>query len=330
MPVVLITPEEMLHKQTSFVELLSEAGFEIEFPEDPTFARGLCSEDETIRQLSVCDAVIAGGEHFTAKVFSALPRLRVVARAGVGYDRVDLAAATVCGIPVTITPTANFDAVAEQAIALLLALAKSVVINDRRARSGWKRRMTRPVRGSTLGLFGLGRIGRAVAVRALGLGMRVLACETQPDQHFIEKQGIELVDFDRLLGESDFLSIHCPLSQETQGMFDRAVFARMKPDAVLINTARGKIVAEADLIEALRTGRLQAAGLDVMEQEPPASENPLLQFDNVVLSPHIGGEDTLSSEMMGIEAASCIIDLNRGHWPQGSVVNDELQQNWTW
>jgi phosphoglycerate dehydrogenase-like enzyme len=330
MPVVLITPEEMLHKQTSFVELLREAGFEIEYPDDPGFARGLCSEDETVRQLSVCEAIIAGGEHFTEKVLAALPRLRVIARAGVGYDRVDLAAATVCGIPVTITPTANFDAVAEQAIALLLAIAKSIVVNDRRARDGWERRMTRPVRGSTLGLFGLGRIGRAVAIRALGLSMRVLACEPQPDRQFVEEQGIELVDFDRLLGESDYLSIHCPLNQETEGMFDRNVFARMKPGAALINTARGPIVAEVDLIEALRSGRLHAAGLDVVEQEPPAADNPLLQLDNVVLSPHIGGEDTLSSEKMGIEAATCIIELKRGHWPQGAVLNNELQQDWTW
>ncbi|MBT4866243.1 MAG: phosphoglycerate dehydrogenase, partial [Planctomycetaceae bacterium] len=270
------------------------------------------------------------GEFFTETVLSALPKLRIIARSGVGYDRVDLAAATARSIPVTITPTANFDAVAETAIALLMAVAKSIVLNDRRARGDWERRMTRPVRGSTLGLFGLGRIGRAVAIRAKGLGMQVLACETHPDQQFVKEQGIELVDFDRLLGESDYLSIHCPLNQETEGLFDRNVFARMKPDAVLINTARGPIVAEADLTEALRSGQLHAAGLDVMEQEPPASDNPLLQLDNVVLSPHIGGEDTLSSEMMGIEAATCIVDLKRGHWPQGAVVNDELQQDWTW
>jgi len=330
MPVVLITPEEMLHKQTSYVELLCEAGFEIVYPDDPTFSRGLCSEDEAIRQLSMCDAIIAGGERFTEQVLTALPKLRVIARSGVGYDRVDLSAATARGIPVTITPTANYGAVAEQTIALMMAVAKSVVVNDRRARSGWERRLTRPIRGTTLGLFGLGRIGRAVAVRGLGLGMRVLASETHPDQKFVEEHGIELVDFDRLLGESDYLSIHCPLNSETEGMFDRNVFARMKPDAVLINTARGPIVAEADLVEALSSGQLHAAGLDVMEKEPPVSGNPLLELDNVVLSPHIGGEDTLSSEKMGIEAATCIIDLKRGHWPQGAVVNNELQPDWTW
>ncbi len=330
MPVVLITPEEMLHNQAPYVELLCQAGFDVVYPEDPKFTRGLCSEEETIRQLSVCDAVLAGGEHFTKQVVSALPRLRVIARAGVGYDRIDFAAVTACGILVTITPTANYEAVAEQALALLLAVAKSVVANDRRVRDGWERRMTRPLRGCALGLFGLGRIGRAVALRAKAFDMRILACETQPDRQFVEEQGIQLVDFDTLLGESDYLSIHCPLNSQTEGLFDSKVFARMKPSAVLINTARGKLVEEADLIAALRSGQVMAAGLDVMEQEPTASDNPLLELDNVVLSPHIGGEDTLSSERMGIEAATCIIKLRQGEWPHGTVVNDELQEGWTW
>jgi D-3-phosphoglycerate dehydrogenase len=169
-----------------------------------------------------------------------------------------------------------------------------------------------------------------MAVRGLGLRMRVIATETQPDRPFVERHGIELVDFDTLLAQSDFLSLHCPLNNKTERMFNRSVFSRMKPGSVLINTARGGLVVEADLIEALKEGRLGGAGLDVFEQEPALAGNPLFQLENVVVSPHIGGADKLSQENMAIEAADCIIKLYRGDWPAGAVVNDELRATWKW
>ena len=331
MPVVLITPEEMLHKPSRYVDALRDAGFEIAYPEDPTFTRGLCSEEETIEPLSRCDAVIAGGEWFSRAILAKLPRLRVIARSGVGYDRVDVSAATERNVVVSITPNGNYEAVAEQTLALLLAVAKSVVSFDRNLRDNrWQRELTRPVRGSTLGIVGLGRIGRAVAERTLAMGMRVIASELNPDERFMKRHDVELVDFETLLSRSDYVSLHCPLSDQTAGMFHREVFARMKPGSVFLNTARGKLVVESDLVEALRSGHLRAAGLDVFEQEPPVADNPLFRLDNVVLSPHIGGEDTLSSEQMGIEAADCIIKLRTGEWPEGAVLNNELRDGWTW
>ena len=330
MPVVLITPEEMLHKETPYTGMLREVGFEIHYPQDPTFTRGLSSEQATIEQLGICDAVIAGGECFTKNVIEALPRLRVIARSGVGYDRVDVTTATERGIPVTITPTANFDAVAEHTLGLLFAVAKSVVAFDRSARTDWSRWLTMPVRGTTLGLLGLGRIGCAVATRAKALGMTVIAVEPYPDQQFVAEHGIKLVDRDTLLANSDYLSVHCPLTEETQGMIDQSWFDRMKPGCVFLNTARGQLVVEADLIKALQSGRLRAAGLDVLEQEPPDPDNPILRMDNVVLSPHNGGEDTLSSLNMGLEAAECILKLYRGEWPEDCVINKELQDGWKW
>lgn len=330
MPVVLITPEEMLHRETPFVALLREEGFEIVYPEDRTFTRGQCGDAATIKQLGICDAIIAGGEYLSQQVLTALPRLRVIARAGVGYDRVDVEAATERQIPVTITPTANYEAVAEHTLALMFAIAKRVVPFDRSARTNWQRQLTLPIRGTTLGLFGLGRIGQAVAVRAKALNMTVIATEPFPDRPFIEQHGIQLVDLDTLLGTADYLSVHCPLTEQTQAMIDHTWFERMKPGCVFLNTARGKLVVEADLIQALNDGSLKAAGLDVFEQEPLSEDSALREMENVVLSPHNGGEDTLSSLNMGLEAAGCIAKLHRGEWPAGCVVNDSLRDGWKW
>ncbi|OYW20316.1 MAG: hypothetical protein B7Z55_07475, partial [Planctomycetales bacterium 12-60-4] len=200
--------------------MLEAAGFQVDYPEDSTFTRGLCGQAETIRVLREADALIAGAEFLTAEVLAELPKLRVIARAGVGYDRVDVAAATRRGIPVTITPTANHEAVAETVFALIFAIAKSVIANDARVRTGgWRKGPTQPIRGMTLGLFGLGRIGRSTAVRARAMGMTVIATETSPDRVFAKQHSVELVDFETLLARSDYLSIHCPLDAETRGKF---------------------------------------------------------------------------------------------------------------
>lgn len=331
MPTVLITPELLIDVAGPWVGMLTEAGFEIRYPADRTFTRGLSDENATIETLSGADAVIAGGEHFTRSVLAKLPDLRVVARCGVGYDRVDLDAATSHGIPVTITPTANHESVAEQAFALMFAVAKSVVVNDQCTRQGnWRMTLAEPIRGKTFGVFGLGRIGQSAAVRAIGMGMRVIAAETFPNEEFVRRHGVELVDFDTLLSQSDYLSIHCPLTAETIGLFNRDVFSRMKPGSVLINTARGKIVVEADLIDALKNGPLFGAGLDVMEIEPASADNPLFALDNVVVSPHVAGTDKASMEAMAVEAADCILQLHRGEWPSAAVLNGKLRESWKW
>lgn len=331
MQTVMFTPEALIGVRGPWVSMLEEAGFSVQFPEDPTFTRGVCGQEETIRVLKNASAVIAGGEYLTPPVIAALPKLRVIARCGVGYDRVDVPAATQRGIPVTITPTSNHESVAETTFALIFALAKNIVVNDARLRAGkWDKKSTEPVRKKTLGLFGLGRIGRSTAIRGRAMGMQVLATETYPDRQFASQQGIEIVDFETLLARSDYLSIHCPLNVETKGMFNRTVFSRMKPGSALINTARGGLVVEADLLEALKSGPLGGAGLDVFEQEPTAANNPLFQLDNVVVSPHVAGIDRLSQHDMAIESADCIIKLSRNQWPSGAVVNEQLRQGWKW
>ena len=197
MPTVLITPELYIGTQAPYVDILKQAGFDIRYPRDPHFTRGLGTEDETIAEFAGISAVIAGGEYVTRKVLAASKNLRVVARAGVGFDRVDIPAATERGVVVTITPTANHEAVAEHTLALLCAFAKHIVKNDVIVRQGkWVHELTRPIRGTTMGLFGLGRIGKSTALRAKALGMTVIACETMPDEKFVREQKIELVDFD--------------------------------------------------------------------------------------------------------------------------------------
>jgi len=331
MPVALITPEEMIHEPGPEGQILREAGFEVRYPANTTFTRGLGTEDETIRTLQGANALIAGGEWLTEKVFAALPELRVVARAGVGYDRVDIAAATGHSVAVTITPTANHAAVAEHTLALLFGVARSIAQSDRSMRAGqWIRRALTPVRGKTIGLVGLGRIGRSTAVRCLALGMKVIAYEVKPDPAFVNKHGIELVSFDDLLKQADFVTLHCPLSEETRGLMNAVAFAKMKRGSLFINTARGGLVVESDLIASLQAGHLGGAGLDVFEKEPPDPKNPLFQMDQVVVTPHVGGGDAQSISDMGAEAAQCIVALSRCQWPEGAVVNDSLRSSWRW
>ena len=246
------------------------------------------------------------------------------------YARQELAIAEIATKARVAKATRGME-VAEQTLALIFGVAKSVVTNDRRVRDGaWTQLLTRPIRGQTLGLFGLGRIGRSTAIRGLSLGMRVIATEQFPDAEFLAAHAVELVEFAQLLTESDYLSIHCPLNASTQDLFDASVFDRMRRGSVLINTARGGLVVEDDLLAALQSGQLSAAGLDVFAVEPTPASNPLLQLDNVVLSPHLAGTDERSMEDMGIESAENIIALHSGGWPTGAIVNDELRAGWSW
>ena len=331
MPTVLITPESMLNVQAPYVAILKAAGFDIRYPQNPQLSRGLATEAETIAELRGMDAVVAGGEYFTPSAIAALPGLRVIARAGVGYDRVNVPAATQHRVALTITPTANHEAVAEHVFALMLASAKHVVRDDKMLRAGqWSRQLTQPLRGRTLGLLGLGRIGRSTAIRGMAMGMKVIACETFPNQEFVSANRIELVNLDSLLARSDYLSLHCPLNDQTRGLVNAAFLARMKAGSTLVNSARGGLVVEKDLVAALRSGHLRGAALDVFEEEPPRADNPLFALENVVVTPHLAGTDVTSLENMGIECAENIVALYQGRWPEVAVVNSELRETWKW
>lgn len=310
---------------------LREAGFDAKLVTDPLLARGGKSDAEVIAMLKGAVAVIAWGEQYPRAVLSDLPDLRVVARAGVGFDTVDIAAATELGKVVTITPNANYEAVAEHTLAFMMAQAKWMVKGHVELAGGtWRGLSRRPLRGKTLGLLGLGRIGRAVALRALAFGMKVVATESYPDMAFVNEHGVELLELDAMLPRADYVSVHCPLNDETRGIINQGTLAKMRSGAILINTARGGLVVEADVVAAIETGHLGGAALDVFEQEPIDAKNPLLQLENVIVSPHIAGNDNQSMGDMGMEAAQNIIDLSQGKWPGGSVVNKALEGKWSW
>ena len=289
------------------------------------------SAEEYKRLLPDIDAVIAGGEPLTSEMIACAPRLRAIARTGVGYDAVDLNASNARKIAVTITPGTNHESVAEQAFGLLLGLTRKIAENDRIIRAGgWTRVLVQPLRGKTIGLVGLGRIGQAMVPRALAFGMKVLCYEPFPNQEFNTKWGVQSCSLPQLLAEADIVSLHLPLTPSTRGLFHREIFAMMKPGAVFINTSRGGLVIEDDLYEAVHSGHLGGAGLDVFDPEPPSPANPLLHLPNIVSSPHLGGIDAKAMEDMATLAAQCIIDLHAGRWPGDCIVNPEIATGWTW
>ena len=331
MPTVLITPEALHEKSGPYIDTLQAAGFDIRFPTDLNLARGHLSEDQVVEQLTGITAAIASGETYNHNVLSRLPDYKVIARCGVGYDKVNVPEVTALNVPLTITPNSNHEAVAELSLTLLLAAAKNISGMDKICREGrWDRMLPRPIRGLTAGIVGLGRIGRSTAIRYKAMGMKLMAHDQYPNMEFIQEHDVALVELDTLLQQSDVVSVHCPLNDETRNMFHADRFQQMKEGSIFINTARGGLVVEEDLLEALTNGKLHSAGLDVFQQEPPAADNPLFALDNIVLSPHVAGTDQKSLVDMACEAASYIVSMSRNEWPTGSVINQELAENWDW
>ncbi|HJT75733.1 MAG TPA: phosphoglycerate dehydrogenase [Gemmataceae bacterium] len=327
MATVLITPSTLAGVGGPYEQALRGAGFDLAFPGLP----GQLTEDELLHFLPGACATIAGSEPYTRRVLAANPALRVIARAGVGYDAVDLEAATERGVAVAIAPGTNQDSVAEHTFALILGLAKRLAEQHNAVKAGgWPRQANLPLRGRTLGILGLGRIGKAVALRGEAFGMRLLAYEPFPDREFASRHGVTLAPLDRVFAESDYLTVHVPLTPESRHFINRDTLARMKPTAFLINTARGPLVNEADLAAALRAKRLAGAALDVFETEPVAADNPLLRLDNVLLTPHAAGVDLQSRDDMALSAAQAIIKLSRGEWPAEQIVNPAVRSKFRW
>jgi phosphoglycerate dehydrogenase-like enzyme len=310
------------------ITLLPENGFEVKIV-DPKL--DLSVAQTLIDAARGFQAIIAGSEPWTARVLEALPDLRVIARSGVGFDAVDTVAADRLRIVVATTPGVNHHSVAEHTIALLMGIARGFPWNDMWVRRGhWNRVGSPRVLGRTIGLVGLGRIGQATATRAAGLGMKVIAFEPYPDEQFVAKWGIELVDLDTLFSTADYVSLHCPSTAESRHLVNAARLKQMKHDAVLINTARGALVDEKALIEALRNKQIRAAGLDVFEVEPLPIDSPLIGMENVLLSGHIAGLDHESHNDTFTLGSEIIIGLHNGDWPAHCIQNLKGVSDWTW
>jgi len=247
-------------------------------------------DEATLIQLAAdASAIIAGPEPVTDRVMAAGPRLRVIHAPGVGYDHIDIAAATRRGIAVCIAAGCNHHAVAELALGMMIGLARQIQLMDRAIREGrWLAATGPEFWGKTLGIVGLGSIGKSLALLGRGLGMRLLAHDALPDLTFANQHEISYVALRRLLAESDVVSLHCPLTPQTRHLINAETLALMKPTAYLINTARGALVDEAALAVALRDRRIAGAALDVFEREPPRPDL-FAAFDNVLLTSHRGG-----------------------------------------
>jgi D-3-phosphoglycerate dehydrogenase / 2-oxoglutarate reductase len=326
---VLVAPAPLKEIDHVYGPILRGAGYTIEYPPRDQIETELqMSEEELLSQLPGCVASLAGSEPYTRAVIAkAAPAgLKVIARAGVGYDAIDLQAATEHGVAVCFAPGTNQEAVAEHAFALMLSLIRNVPRQDAAIRRGeWPRKAVGFARTTTLGIVGLGRIGKAVAERANAFGFKVLAAEIAPDLGFVEAHRVALVSFEELLKRSDVVSLHVPKTAQTRNMIRRETLGLMKPTAFVINTSRGGVVNEGDLYEALKAGRLAGAGLDVFEKEPPGS-NPLFTLDNVILTAHTAGVDRKSREDMARVPAQAIVKLLAGEWPADWVVNPTVKE----
>ena len=320
-PGAVLCATPVLSANRALLAPLTEAGVEMRWNER---GRNL-TEAELIEALDGVVATVAGIEPYTERVLAAAPGLKVIARVGVGYDMVDVAAATRHGVAVAMAFGTNHEAVADHTLALMGAAAHRIVEYDRRVRAGgWGTFLHGQLHEATVGVIGFGRIGRAVAKRCLGFSMNVLIADPVADAETVARLGYRLVELDELLRQSDFVSVHAALSAETHHLIDARRLARMKPTAILINTARGGLIDEQALVQALTGGRLGGAALDVFEVEP-LPDGPLRHLEQVVLTPHVAGLSAASLRAMAHRASENILTLLRGRDPgPGLVLNPEV------
>ncbi len=321
MALVLATSALIRSIEDPALEPLLRDGHQVAFA-DPVAVR---SEAGLVEELRGVAATLASVEPYTERVLAAAPDLRVISRTGVGFDAIDVAAATRRGIAVCTTPGANHHSVADLALALILACARGLVRGDRWVRSGgW---MPQPegieLRGATVGVVGTGLIGREVVKRLSGFEPRILAYDVVQTPELVERFGVRYVSLGELLAGSDFVTLHAPLLPETRGLIGVDALRTMKPSAFLVNTARGPLVDERALAEALAAGTIAGVGLDVFEEEPLPPSSPLRELENVILLPHVAGvtgASRVAMSRMSVENAALVL---RGETPL-SCLNPEV------
>ncbi len=299
--------------------LLRAAGLDLRFGS----GRRSTPAAEVIGSLRGCAAAIAGQELYTADVFDACPQLEVVVRYGVGFDAVDVAAASERGVLVATIPGTNDWGVADHAMGLMLDLAHGISRHDRAMRRGeWRPQRGVDVWRATLGIVGLGRIGRGIARRGLGFDMRVISYEPYPVMSFVEEHGVELTTMEEVFSRSDFVTLHLPSMPETREIVGAKLLALMKPSAYLINTARGDLVDEDALYAALRSGQIAGAGIDAWTTEPLVDPR-WAELDNVVLTPHSGPNTEGVRKASGAMAVDIVLTVLRDEQP-AQLLNPEI------
>ena len=289
------------------------------------------TEDEVIEAAKDADAILTAGAQITRRVMEALPKCKAIVRYGIGFDTIDVAAATDNGILVVNIPGFCLEEVSNHAITLLLACAKKLIQLNNVIRQGHWHGVsgTAPapmgsIYRQTLGLIGCGLIGRMTGRKAQCFGLKVLGYDPYVNKSLAKEHGITLVSLPELLKESDFISVHTPLNKETWHLIGEKEFKQMKTTAYFINTARGPVVDEPALIKALREKRIAGAGLDVFEKEPVDADNPLLEMDNVVVTPHCAGYSDASFKRLRTSVGQEAARVLRGRWPK-NVVNKTVK-----
>lgn len=304
---VLVTPRSFGKTDPKAYAMLADAGLEIVRNETGS----ILNEDQLAELLTDCDGVIIGVDPLTARVLNAAPHLKAIAKYGVGLDNIELEVCKARGIQVSRTIGANSEAVADYAFALMLALARRLLPIDKLCRlDNWQKITTVDVTGRTLGLLGFGAIGRNVARRASGFNMEIMAYDVVWDEDYATANNIIRASADEICAKADFISLHLPLLPETNHIIDARRLEMMKPTAILVNTARGGLIDEAALLQALKEEKIYGAGIDVFETEPPADKS-WYELSNVILGSHCAASTIGATENMGrMAAANLIRDLS--------------------
>lgn len=305
---VLVTPRSFGKTDPQAFKILEDAGFEIVKND----TGGILNEEQLVGLIKDCHGVVLGVDPLTKAVLDKAPNLKAIAKYGVGVDNIDLEACKARNIPVSKTIGANSEAVADYAFALILSVARRVIPIDSACRkSDWSKSTAIDVFGKTIGLIGLGAIARGVAKRAKGFNMNVIAHDVYWDDNYAKSEGIKKVELSQMYKEADFISLHIPLTDETRNMIGEKELDMMKPTAVLINTARGGIVDESALLNALKNNKIYGAGIDAFEQEPPTNKE-WFGLDNVVIGSHCAASTMGATEQMGRMAAQNLIGDIKG------------------
>lgn len=313
---VLLTTTSFQDTPGEHHQLLADTGWEV------ITARGPLNEADTLALVGEIDGYICGDDMITRKVLQkARPRLKVLSKYGIGVDKIDVKSCTEFGIPLLFTPGVNHTTVAEHTFLLLLALEKNLLFHTDSTRSGgWKRKTGHELFGKTIGIIGLGRIGKEVALRARAFGMNVLGYGTHWDEAFAAAHHVKrAASLDEIYAVADYISLHTNLRPETREMINAKSFPKMKKGVLILNCARGEIVHTADLIAALKSGQVGGYGTDVLDQEPPPPDHPLLKLPNVVCTPHIGSRTAESVQRQATTAVQNLILAMRGENPIAQV-----------
>ena len=316
-------PTRILLTTTSFQDtpgshhaLLAGTGWEI------VTARGPLSEQDTLALVGDFDGYICGDDAITRKVLDkAAPRLKVLSKYGIGVDKIDVARCTELGIPLLFTPGVNHTTVAEHTFLLLLALEKQFLFHTDSVRSGgWKRTTGHELLDKTIGIIGMGRIGREVAIRAKAFGMNVVGYDLYWDDAFAAAHGVaRATTLDEVFAQADCISLHTNLTPETRNLIRTETIARMKPGVLILNCARGEIVSTPDMVAALTSGQVGGYGTDVLDEEPPPADHPLTHLPNCIVTPHIGSRTFESVQRQAVAAVTNLIRAMHGEAPLAQI-----------